>query len=118
MSTQTWAFTSTPPQLKSSKMPSKRWIWAIFCTSQYPLQGDIIRIDRQGKTHYAQFASADPYIESFYRPRGHVTQREYFQALKTMAVFHGFDPEEINRLLADGYTAEDVGDLIYCGRYL
>ena len=83
-----------------------------------PEESRIIRIDRQGKTHYAQFASADPYIESFYRPRGHVTQREYFQALKTMAVFHGFDPEEINRLLADGYTAEDVEDLIYCGRYL
>ena len=90
----------------------------ILHKSQHPLQGDIIRIDRQGKTHYAQFASADPYIRPFYQPYGHVTQQEYVQALKTVAVFHGFDPEEIDRLLANGYTAEDVEDLIYCGRYL
>lgn len=89
----------------------------ILHKSQYPLQGDIIRIDRQGKANYNYFKTADPYVESFYRPRGHVTQTEYFQALRTVAVFHGFDPEEIDRLLANGYTAEDVEDLIYCGRY-
>lgn len=89
----------------------------ILHKSQYPLQGDIIRIDRQGKTHYAQFATSNPYAESFYQRCSHVTQSEYFQALKTVAVFHGFDPEEIDRLLANGYTAEDVEDMIYCKRY-
>lgn len=39
------------------------------------------------------------------------------QAIKTVAVFHGFEADFIERLIADGYTTDDLEDLIYNYRW-
>lgn len=91
-----------------------------------PSPGDILRIDRWGNREQFHFEIEEP-MPSFFRhsifdpapwhsPRSHITQEEYIQAMKTVAVFHGFEAGYIDSLLADGYTTDDLEDLIYCGR--
>jgi len=87
----------------------------------HPLQGDIIRINRRGKLEYFRFSVTDPFADwRSYPAYGlfsgyHVTEQEHLEAVKTVAVFHGFDPREIDALLEDGYTADDLEDMIYRG---
>jgi len=42
---------------------------------------------------------------------------ERLQDLKTVAMSMGFTPREINRLIASGYTLDEIEDLIYAGDY-
>lgn len=91
-----------------------------------PSPGDIIRIDRRGHREQFQFEMEEPVPGFFqrstfhsvpwYNPRSQVTQKDYIQAVKTVAVFHGFEADYIDALLADGYTTDDLEDMIYCGR--
>ena len=95
----------------------------------YPRIGDILRIDKQGKLETSSFELIEHYswfnpwsaFDLPARPHGstkkHTTQREYIEAVKTVAVFHGFESEYIDALIADGYTVDDIEDMIYCGRY-
>lgn len=91
-----------------------------------PSPGDILRIDRWGQREQFHFEIEEP-MPSFFRhsifdpvplhsPRSHITQEDYIQAMKTVAVFHGLEAGYIDTLLADGYTTDDLEDLIYCGR--
>lgn len=91
-----------------------------------PSPGDIIRIDRRGHREQFQFEMEEPMPDFFqrstfhsaprYNPRSQVTQKDYIQAVKTVAVFHGFEADYIDALLADGYTTDDLEDMIYCRR--
>ena len=92
-----------------------------------PWPGDILRIDSQGHQKKFSFDMEElmpsPFSRSWYiqppqqrSPRSHVTQQDYIQAVKTVAIFHGFEAEEIDALLADGYTTDDLEDMIYCRR--
>ena len=92
-----------------------------------PWPGDILRIDSQGRQENFSFDMEEPVSSLFSRiwyvpppqrrsPRSHVTQQDYIQAIKTVAVFHGFEAEHIDALLADGYTTDDLEDMIYCSR--
>ena len=40
--------------------------------------------------------------------------RSQFDA-KAEEPVHGFAPEEIDRLIADGFTTEDIEEMLYCG---
>lgn len=87
--------------------------------------GDILRIDNHGKQETSSFKLTEQYSwfspwTSFELPAqrhrsigNHVTQQEYIQAVKTVAVFHGFEAEFIDNLLFDGYTIDDIEDMIY-----
>lgn len=93
-----------------------------------PECGDILRIDNQGKIEKSSFQflndsySFSPWFTFDSLPRkhksthSHVTQQEYIQAIKTVAVFHGFEADFIDSLLTDGYTIDDIEDMIYCRR--
>ena len=93
-----------------------------------PQIGDILRIDNQGKIEKSSFELVEYYSSSyspwftFSRPRkrksshNHITQQEYIEAMKTIAVFHGFESDFIDGLIADGYTVDDIEDMIYCRR--
>ena len=39
----------------------------------------------------------------------------YLEDLKSIAMFYGFYPEEIDKLLADGFTTDDIEEMLYCG---
>lgn len=94
-----------------------------------PEIGDILRIDHQGKIEKSSFELAEycpfsysPWFTSDYLPRkrksthNRIIQQEYIQAVKTVAVFHGFEADFIDGLLADGYTIDDIEDMLYCRR--
>ena len=93
-----------------------------------PQPGTILRIDSQGNQETTSFELDDcswlppwdtlsMYPRKHHGTRNHVTQREYIQAIKAVAVFHGFEAEFIDGLIADGYTTDDLEDLIYHNRY-
>lgn len=93
----------------------------------HPWPGDILRIDSKGHQEKFSFDMEEPLPSfmscSWHIPtsqrrstRSHITQQSYIQALKTVAVFHGFEAEYIDALLADGYTTDNLEDMIYCGR--
>lgn len=93
-----------------------------------PECGDILRIDSQGKVEKSSFQllndpygfspwfTFDPLPRKHKGTHSHVTQQEYIQAIKTVAVFHGFEADFIDGLLTDGYTIDDIEDMIYCRR--
>lgn len=93
-----------------------------------PQSGDILRIDSLGKIEKSSFQLLDdfysfsPWFTFDALPKrrrsthNHVTQQEYIQAVKTVAVFHGFEPDFIDGLIADGYTLNEIEDMIYCRR--
>ncbi len=41
-------------------------------------------------------------------------ERQYIQDLKSVAGCYGYAPEEIDGLLADGYSIEDIEEMLYC----
>lgn len=93
-----------------------------------PWPGDIIRINRCGQIEKSTFAVVDPFPT--FTPRAQLissalqnsrrakqaAQQEYIQAVKSLATFYGFEPDYVELLLADGYTVEELEDLIYSGR--
>lgn len=92
-----------------------------------PWPGDILRINRYGDQEYAQFNMFDPFSTwnmrqsvSSFRPkhlsRPHTSRSEYIRMLKSVAGFYGYESCDIDALLADGYTTEDIEDMIYCER--
>ena len=99
----------------------------IECETVQTWPGDILRIDRQGKCETAAFDLVDSYsrfsawppFNSFSQKHqnnhNHITQQEYLQAVKTVAMLHGFETEYIGALIADGYTLGDIEEMIYCG---
>ena len=44
-------------------------------------------------------------------------QEEYIERLKTEAEYCGYSPSLIDTLLDDGYSTDDIEELIYCGAY-
>ena len=93
-----------------------------------PWPGDSLRINSYGQVEKAIFAIDDPFLT--FVPRAQITssalqhsrcatqdaQRGYIQAVKSLAVFHGFEAEYVDSLLVDGYTVGEVEDLIYFRR--
>lgn len=94
-----------------------------------PWPGDILRIDSRGQMEKSTFVVDDPFptfvsraqrISPEFRHNHRVRQRaqqEYIQAMKSLAVFYGYEADYVDALLADGYTAAELEDLIYCGRF-
>lgn len=87
-----------------------------------PGPGVILRIDNKGQQESSEFRLDDPFSGFDCGFHGgslhHVSQQEYIRAMRTVAIFHGFEPDYIDALLEDGYTTDDLEDMIYCGRYL
>lgn len=94
-----------------------------------PQPGTIFRIDSQGRQETASFELAEHYSwpplwdtynmypRKHKSSKNHITQQEYMQAIKTVAVFHGIEADFIDALVADGYTTDDLEDLIYNYRW-
>ena len=80
--------------------------------------GDILRVDRYGGMQTERFAVK----QSLYAPCGvwgyrplHLPEPEadYLEQLKTVASSLGYAPEQIDRLLEEGWTAEEIEDALY-----
>jgi len=91
----------------------------IFC-------GDILRIDCHGKRSWNKFDCDKllwPYPCSSRRvPMFHQNDKcastgreEYLDELKSVAAWYGFSPGYIDSLLADGFTTDDMEEMLYVG---
>lgn len=85
-----------------------------------PEAGEILRIDRFGKRSTAQFAMVNPWsareLSVWDTPCAlgwRWIDLDYIQELKAVASAYGYSSEEIDDLLSDGYTPEDIEEIIY-----
>lgn len=88
--------------------------------------GDILRIDKQGHQDRSTFdirklfrRMYEPWMDFGFssavnRVSGGV-EDSYLDDLKSIALFYGVYPEEIDRLIADGFTTDDIEEMLYCG---
>lgn len=88
--------------------------------------GDILRIDSHGKISRSGFNDEKlyfgygshwfdwPQYESPSRPYA-LTENTYIQDLKAVASCYGVYPEDIDALLADGVSLEEIEEYLYCG---
>ena len=88
--------------------------------------GDILRIDSRGKISRSGFNDEKlyfgygshwfdwPQYESPSRPYA-LTEDAYIQDLKAVASCYGVYPEDIDALLADGVSLEEIEEYLYCG---
>ena len=85
-------------------------------------EGDILKIKSNGKRETAHFNytesygrhwydyGCDCYIDTGYDD---YYAEEYLEDIKTVAAMHGEDPEVIQELYNDGYTLEELEEMIY-----
>ena len=91
-----------------------------------PVQcGEILRIGQTGRLdretfddsklfwcRYPRFLMDDPYRRSFHHAAEGPT---HLDELKTVTLAFGYSPEDIDLLAAQGFTADELEDLFYCG---
>lgn len=92
--------------------------------------GELLSIDRNGEQSRSVFDDSRLFQRSAYFPysfmmdppsRGRSvpvqvkSQQEYIQSLKSVASFYGYHPGCIDALLNDGFTLDDVEEMLYCG---
>ena len=79
--------------------------------------GEILRIDKNGKTSKSYFDDSNLITYNYY-PRAFGFIRtgndEYLDALKCVATTHGISENYIDYLLEEGFTTDDIEELIYC----
>ena len=87
--------------------------------------GDILRIDKQGDQSLCTFDTGK-LLPRMYAPwrdfefQGTTpktttsTEDTYLDDLKSVAIFYGLYPCDIDALLADGFTADEIEELLYC----
>ncbi len=90
--------------------------------------GDILKIDRSGKQEQGSFDASVLYFR-YYQPVSRVYsfagnccpsmsddfEAAYIDELKTVARWHGFDAEDIDAWLQEGFSLDDIEDYLYCG---
>jgi len=88
--------------------------------------GDILQIDKQGHQDRSSFDTSklfrrmyEPWMNFGFRSSvsnvSTSVKGSYLDDLKSIAMYYGFYPEEIDRLIADGFTTDDIEELLYCG---
>ena len=87
--------------------------------------GEILRIDANGKISRSHFDDSKLY-SAFTPPWTHwggyapvsrpdETDAEYVRDLKAVAACFGWFPEDVDALIADGISPEEIEELLYCG---
>ena len=85
--------------------------------------GDILKIDKHGHQDRGNFDTSKLFPR-MYKPwmdfgfRSSVStgvKGGYLDDLKSIAAYYGYYPEEIDRLIADGFTTDDIEEMLYCG---
>lgn len=92
--------------------------------------GDILKIDRHGKMEKSEFDTSLLSAVSYYShfPYRHISisaehktkspcQQEYIRQLKSHASFYGYTDDMVDMLLEEGYTTDDIEEMLYCGVY-
>ncbi len=78
--------------------------------------GDIICINKNGSIDRGEFNADRMFSYSYISPfTWRRPSSSYVQELKAVAKYYGYDGTIIDSMLADGFTTEEVEDLLYCG---
>ncbi|MEE1057396.1 MAG: class II glutamine amidotransferase [Acutalibacteraceae bacterium] len=79
--------------------------------------GEILKIDKHGKTSKTYFDDSN-LIDYSYYPRtfrfAQTNDDEYLDTLKSIATTYGISENYIDCLLEEGFTTDDIEELIYC----
>lgn len=89
--------------------------------------GDILRIDPGGAVTQSRFDTENfwwsdsplflrPYVSHAYKPKSEF-EREYLDEVKSVAASFGYSPESIDKILEQGFTLDDIEELLYCGQH-
>jgi len=116
-----YLYASTEEILKSAiyKMPYNLGVYEklnIEC-------GTILKIDNCGEQSTADFKFSyqmkyyDPYWMWRDYSNSRTSNNEYVQELKSAASGFGVSPEDIDELLAEGFTTDDIEEFLYCGQF-
>ena len=79
--------------------------------------GDILHIDTHGRRKYGHF-NYDHLLWKKYSwlcQKPTYTENAYLNDLKSMSYMFGFSPQDVDDMVADGMTADDIEELYYCG---
>ncbi len=90
--------------------------------------GDILKIDQNGNQERGSFDASLLYFR-YYRPTRSVLnlvdvccpptddefEASYIDKLKTVARWHGFEADDIDAWLQEGFSLDDIEDYLYCG---
>ena len=85
--------------------------------------GDIVRIDRNGRITRGTFDTSKFYRSSWgywdtpLYPRLPHSEEEHLSLLKSVAKAFGFTGEMIDRLLDQGFTTDDIEEILYEGTW-
>lgn len=89
-----------------------------------PECGEILCITREGTHAKTEFSTANLFHRRYWfepwlaapsvKPKRE-ENHEYLRELKAIAGFCGYAPETIDSMLEDGFTTDDVEEMLYCG---
>lgn len=92
------------------------------CNEQIPITcGDILKADCTGNLSSDVFNTESMYYDwhmpyYFGTPKPKSTSSSYEDDLKSLAGYFGYAPEDIQELLEDGFTADELADYLYSER--
>ena len=85
--------------------------------------GEILKIDAEGRVSRGQFDDSKLFTACSSRSWGHwflsepawcqPPENDYINDLKAVAAMHGIWPEDVDAMLADGATVDEIEELIY-----
>jgi hypothetical protein len=77
------------------------------------LEGDILRINARGKLAWSRFQTDHLFPHRYpYRP---LPDSSYLQSLRSYAGFCGYDRNEVDIWLQEGFTTDEIEDFLWCG---
>lgn len=86
------------------------------------INGDLLHIDANGKRTFARFSPetySNTWYNYHYKPRAPYSfpwaKSEYVEEIKSVAGAFGYSPDYIDLLLDEGFTPEEVEELLYEG---
>ena len=111
-----YVYASTPSILQQAVSPT--WMTHEPFREVIAADGDILRFDRQGPVVAGRFTMPQPVWYPWHPcagavPRSHQSDRSYLRTLKNIASSFGYAPEDIDELLAAGYTTDEIEDALY-----
>ena len=117
-----YVYASTEEILKKAMLQAKLPLGSVEKIDL--LSGEILRLDDRGRISRSHFDDSRLYT-SFLPPWTHwegyasvkrpYAQDSWLDDLKSVAVFYGLYPEDIDALIQEGMTPEEIEEFLYCG---
>ena len=117
-----YVYASTEEILKKAMLQAKLQLGSVEKIDL--LSGEILRLDDRGKPSRSHFDDSRLYT-TFLPPWTHwegyapvkrpYAQDSWLEDLKSVAVFYGLYPEDIDALIQDGMDPLEIEEMLYCG---